>query len=104
MSQFILTKELPSGGRLALDIHTQIFNGPALFNLLPYDTILEHTVKTEILKQSVLIPCPAHCLVHAIIQLMAHHKNSRKLHLGIRYLVISREFGCNGRTSDSSIR
>ena len=79
MNQFIMTNKLSGGSTIALDIHTRVFNRPGMRDLLNYDEILSNARKIQIAGQTALVPCAAHCLIHAALHLMAHHQNSRKL-------------------------
>ena len=79
LSQFSCIKDIGGSQKLHLDLHTRLFNRPTMIDLLTSEEIFQNKQTISINGQSAWIPCPAHCLLHAALHLMAHHHNSRRL-------------------------
>ncbi|MGI9319571.1 MAG: nucleotidyltransferase family protein [bacterium] len=77
MPQVSFSKKLPANISNVLDLHTSLFNRPALQDMLTYDNLI--AAAQQGVHRSGVIPCVGHLLIHAVLHLMAHHFNSRRL-------------------------
>lgn len=78
-SQFVMSKRISDHTMLNIDIHTRLFNRPALQSLLGHSQLKAEAVRLDISQANPLAPGPVHGLVHSCLHLLAHHYNSRKL-------------------------
>ena len=82
-SQFVMSKTVSDHTKLHIDIHTRLFNRPALQSLLSHNQMKSEALPlygTQTTTTALgLSPSPAHCLIHSCLHLLAHHYNSRKL-------------------------
>lgn len=77
MPQKSYSKELTRGVVSVVDVHTELFNRPALQGSLSYQDLFD-TAQHGV-HPSGIIPRTAHLLLHAILHLLAHHFYSRLL-------------------------
>lgn len=77
MPQKSYSKEITHGVVSVVDVHTELFNRPALQGSLSYQG-LSGTAQRGV-HPSGTIPRTAHLLLHATLHLLAHHFNSRRL-------------------------
>lgn len=77
MPQKSYSKKLTNGVVSVVDVHTELFNRPALQGSLSYQD-LSATAQRGV-HPSGIIPRTAHLLLHATLHLLAHHFNSRRL-------------------------
>ena len=68
-----LAGEIPS----VIDIHTALFNRPAMRDLLSYRELLDKALHSTLPRG--MVPCPGHLLIHAALHLLAHHANNPRL-------------------------
>ena len=79
MNQFMMRKPLGGGLSMDLDIHTRLFNRPALNSLLSHGDILATAVPVSRLGSSARAPSRTHMLAHACLHMLAHHATDRRL-------------------------
>lgn len=62
-----------------IDVHTALFNRPALQGVLDYTRIREAGAQGPGLPTGITVPCPAHLLIHAALHLLGHHGGDPRL-------------------------
>ena len=77
MPQTSFVKKLAGDIKSVIDIHTALFNRPALRSLLSYRDLLDMAVHNA--HSAGMVPCPGHLLVHASLHLLAHHANNQRV-------------------------
>ena len=77
MPQTSFVKKLAGEIHSVIDIHTALFNRPALRNLLSYRDLLDKAILSS--RPPGMVPCPGHTLIHASLHLLAHHANNPRL-------------------------
>ena len=79
MPQFSCVKSFSGNLKLHLDIHVRLFNRTLMHDLL-MQVELEHQ-KREIQIESTWVsaPSPCHMLIHAVLHLVGHHNDHRRL-------------------------
>ena len=77
MPQTSFLKKLAGEIHSVIDVHTALFNRPAMLGLLPYRDLLGKA--TQNVHSAGIVPCPGHLLIHASLHLLAHHANNYRL-------------------------
>ncbi len=62
-----------------IDVHTALFNRPAMRALLDYTQLRQSGFQPKGLPDGIIVPSPAHLLIHAILHLLGHHGDDQRL-------------------------